>query len=79
MTEFSFDYLIKGMEEGKVKEGSKMLWDTAHSGKQEHIDLSINNGSGFQKYSNLSLDYSEMSKLKDNFPNLKSGTWYDLT
>jgi hypothetical protein len=66
--DFNFDKLTDVFNSGLVKrvEG---LWDTAHNGKPEHIDLHVFTTNGGIKYSNL----SNVESLKDNCPWLNPG------
>ena len=66
--DFCFDKLSDGFNSGLVKrvEG---LWDVAHNGKPEHIDLHVFTSNGGIKYTNL----SGVDNLSENCPWLKPG------
>jgi hypothetical protein len=71
--EFNFDKLSDGFNSGLVKrvEG---LWDPAHNGKPDHIDLHVFTTNGGIKYTNL----SNVDNLRDNCPWLRSGDKFNF-
>jgi len=59
--EFNLERLATDVNEGRVK-SAEVLWDTAHAGKPEHIDLHVFTEQGGVKYTGL----SGVETLKEN-------------
>lgn len=71
--EFNLDRLTSDVNSGLVKR-AEVLWDTAHNGKPEHIDLHVFTDQGGFKYSNL----SGVDTLKENCPWMSPGSTLNL-
>lgn len=70
---FNLEKLATDVNQGKVK-SAEVLWDKAHAGKPEHIDIHVFTDQGGVKYTGL----SGVESLKENCPWMRPGDTLQL-